>query len=419
MTSLVVPGRVAGIEDVLARYPERGRVFVEALSWGDPVADAVVADLAAHGRGPGMRRIRRALAEGIDAVPDASEPVRRLFAEIDAEPRWLDRDLLDTASRAYCRHPVAILTALGTASLVGSYVNGAAVEPLALTRRFTDRGAVRAFETASWLWATARPGGLARYAPGVAATVRVRLIHAFVRHHILTGLTEGAWDAAELGHPINQADSAYTLIEFSLIPLRVMGRLGIPHTDRERAAIYHMFRYVGHLMGVDERVLPTTERDFVELEEIYHRTGARPSAYSRELVAELLDVIMPDNLATQAGPLAPVMRRAARPMVHGLARAFAGDRIADLLDVRRNAWRYLPALLAPPVRLVNSVQRAVPGEMDRKLRRALAFVDATTTATAARLGVGHDLVDAAPDHPAAGHPAAGHPVGGPPAGPPE
>ncbi|ROO83005.1 uncharacterized protein DUF2236 [Actinocorallia herbida] len=404
MTSGVVPGRATGVEGALARYPERTRVFVEALGWGDPVADAVVADLVAEGRGPGMRRIRRALAEGIGAVPDAPASVVRLFAEIDAEPEWLDRDLLDLASHAYCRHPVAVLTALGTASLVGSYVNGAAVEPLALTRRFTDRGAVRAFETASWLWAAARPGGLARFAPGVAATVRVRLIHAFVRHHILTGLPEGSWDAAELGHPINQADSAYTLIEFSLIPLRVMGRFGIPHTPRERSAIHHLFRYVGYLMGVDPRILPRTERDFAELEEIYHLTGAEPSAYSRELVAELLDVIMPDNLASQAGPLSPVLRRTARPMVHGLARTFAGDQIADRLGVRRNAWRHLPAVMAAPVRAVNVIQHAVPGGMDRKLRRALRFIDATTAATAARLGVGHDLVDASSDHPAAGPP---------------
>ncbi|WP_460301691.1 oxygenase MpaB family protein [Actinocorallia aurea] len=404
MTETLVPGRVGGFEGALARYPERARVFVEALGWGDPVADAVVADLVAQGRGPGMRRIRKALAEGIDAVQDAPESVVALFAEIDAEPEWLDRDLLAVASHAYCRHPVAVLTALGTASLVGSYVNGAAVEPLALTRRFTDRGAVRAFETASWLWATARPGGLERFAPGVAATVRVRLIHAFVRHHILNGLPDGTWDSAELGHPINQADSAYTLIEFSLIPLRVMGRFGIPHTPRERSAIYHLFRYVGHLMGVDPRILPATEPDFVELEEIYHLTGAEPSAYSRELVAELLDVIMPDNLATQAGPLAPAMRRTARPMVHGLARTFAGDPIADRLGVRRNAWRHLPALLAPPVRAVNALQQVVPGAMDRKLRRALTFIDTTSAATAARLGVGHDLVDASTGHPAAGPP---------------
>lgn len=398
-----VPARVARPEVALARHGERAQVFLDALAWGDPTADAVVADLVAMGRGKGMRMIRQGLAEGVESLQAPPASITRLFEEIDRRPAWLDAGLLEEAARAYCRHPIAIGLSLGPASLVGSYVNGAAVEPLALTRRFTDQGQVRTFETASWLWATTRPGGLERFAPGLAATVRVRLIHAFVRHHILTGLPEGSWDERTLGHPVNQADSAYTLIEFSLIPLRVMRRLGIRHTARERAAIYHLFRYVGHLMGIDERILPKTEAEFTELERIYHLTGAEPSDYSRELVAELLDTIMPDSLADQAGALAPLVRRIARPMSHGLSRAFTGDRTADLLGVRRNAWRHLPSVVAPPLFLFNELQRLVPGEPDRKLRRSLRFVDDASAATARRLGIGHDLVDAADSgaHPAA------------------
>ncbi len=400
--SISVPGRVAHPEAALERYGEQARTFLDALTWSDPTADAVVAELVASGRGKGMRMIRQGLAEGVESLEDPPAAIAALFAEIDDRPSWLDPGLLDLASRAYCRHPVAIGVALGAASLVGSYVNGAAVEPLALTRRFTDQGQVRTFETASWLWATARPGGLERFAPGLAATVRVRLIHAFVRHHILA---DRPWDAELLGHPINQADSAYTLIEFSLIPLRVMKRLGIPHTAAERAAIYHLFRYVGYLMGIDERILPREEADFVRLEEIYHLTGAEPSDYSRELVGELLDTIMPDTLADQGGPLGPVIRRVARPMGHGLARAFTGDRTADLLNVERNAWRHLPSVIAPPVHLVNRVQRLIPGELDRKLRRGLKFIDTGTVSTARRLGIAHDLVDTAGAGTGAGHPA--------------
>ncbi|MEO3782266.1 oxygenase MpaB family protein [Actinocorallia sp. B10E7] len=399
--SISAPGRVAQPEVALARYGERAQVFLDALTWGDPTADAVVADLVAMGRGKGMKMIRKGLAEGVESLQDPPESIKKLFAEIDHRPEWLRQDLLDEASRAYCRHPVTIGLALGPASLVGSYVNGAAVEPLALTRRFTDQGQVRTFETASWLWATTRPGGLERFASGVATTVRVRLIHAFVRHHILDGLP---WDSERLGHPINQADSAYTLIEFSLIPLRVMKSFGIRHTAREREAVYHLFRYVGHLMGIDERVLPKTEDEFVELERIYHLTGSEPSDYSRELVAELLDTIMPDSLADQSGRLAPLVRRAARPMGHGLSRAFTGDRTADLLNVERNVWRHLPAVLAPPVFVFNELQRLIPGELDRKLRRSLKFIDDASAATAERLGVGHDLVDAADG--GAAHPAA-------------
>jgi hypothetical protein len=390
---LQIPGRVRAAQAALDGFGDRARVFIEALAWTDPLADAVVADIVRLGRGRGMRMIHQALSAGVDTIGEPPASFRALFAELDAPPAWLDRDLLDLASRAYCSHPITISVALGTASLVGSYVNGAAVAPMALTRRFTDQGSVRALETANWLWSAARPGGLERFAPGLAATVRVRLIHAFVRHDILT---DHPWDSAELGHPVNQADSAYTLIEFSLIPLRVMGAFGVPHTAGERSAIFHLFRYVGHLMGVDERILPRTEAEFADLERLYHLTGAVPSDYSRELVAELLDTIMPTQLAGNAGPLQPLARRILRPMMHGLAYRFTGPDTAALLSVSPTSWRHLPTLLAPLVRLFNLAQRAIPGEQTRKLARSLRFIDTNATTAATRLGVTHDLVDAAP-----------------------
>src|SRR5437764_7419646 len=44
-----------------------------------------------------------ALAEGIEAVPDASPALREFFAVVDEVPDWVDFDLLEKGARAFRR----------------------------------------------------------------------------------------------------------------------------------------------------------------------------------------------------------------------------------------------------------------------------------------------------------------------------
>ncbi|HWU23228.1 MAG TPA: hypothetical protein VN088_16940, partial [Nocardioides sp.] len=75
------------------------RRYGEALTEGDPLMDEVVAWMTATGRTEGKRLFERALTHGIATVPDAPDPLRALFEEVERTPAWVDRDLLDRGAR--------------------------------------------------------------------------------------------------------------------------------------------------------------------------------------------------------------------------------------------------------------------------------------------------------------------------------
>ena len=50
-----------------------------------------------------MAQFHQALEHGIESVPDAPEPLRKFFAEVDQVPDWVDFDLLERGARAVRR----------------------------------------------------------------------------------------------------------------------------------------------------------------------------------------------------------------------------------------------------------------------------------------------------------------------------
>ena len=70
-----IPTALPNADLAVERYGGFGQQWLDGMWRGDPLADAVVAD--------GARLVRRAIAEGVEAVADAPEPLVALFAELD------------------------------------------------------------------------------------------------------------------------------------------------------------------------------------------------------------------------------------------------------------------------------------------------------------------------------------------------
>src|SRR4051794_8683333 len=157
-------GRVRNVDRALVEHGDRVNTYIESMRWGDPLADAYAADCAHLGHGEGMALLDLALTEGADApgLADAPASLHALMAQVEALPFWHDRDQIDIGAAAYSRHAREAGIALGTASLVSGYSNAASVAPLVVTGRFRAQANIRAVETSSWVFATARPGGLHR-----------------------------------------------------------------------------------------------------------------------------------------------------------------------------------------------------------------------------------------------------------------
>ncbi|MDY6996572.1 MAG: oxygenase MpaB family protein [Actinomycetota bacterium] len=395
------PGPVPKADVAVRRYGQHGRRWVRGVHQADPLADAVVADFATLPRGAGMAMFRAAAADGIDSVTDAPASLRAFFAEVDTEPAWLDHDRLDRAAGHLVRHMGPYGIVLAAASLTSGAMNSTAGMPLVMTGRYTSQAAVRSLEVGSWLETILTPGGLRRDGTGFATTLRVRLIHAFVRRHLWDS---GDWDDTAWGAPISQSFMAFTITEFGHIALAAMHKLGVRYTRRELDDIYHLWRYVGLLNGVHPELNPADESDHIRIEKLYALTATDPDDGDRDFVRALTD----DYLAVEIAALLPFggypKHAYAVALVNGLTRAFLGDTAAAKLGVPDTVLKHLPTVLSPVIGGANRALAAVPGLNAVRTRRALAAHPRVMSDQRSRYGMTHDLVDAAPSA-GAPHPA--------------
>jgi hypothetical protein len=205
-----------------------------------------------------MPQVRTALAEGIDAVPDAAPALRDFMAQVEDRPAWVDDDLLARGAAAARRIGPDGFDVLAYGSLLGGYRTGGPLQPLVRSGRLTGGETLkRVGETGQWWLGVTSPGGMARGGDGWRLSLHVRVMHAFVNYQLER---DPAWDWDFRGVPINQYDQAATIGTFSTTYLLQARTLGIRVSRADGAAIMHLFSYAGWLMGVEERWLPRTER---------------------------------------------------------------------------------------------------------------------------------------------------------------
>jgi hypothetical protein len=260
--------------------PAEWSAMTAALMEGDTVMDEFVAWMFAGNPKEARRLFDQTLTQGIDSVPDAPPALRQLFAVIDREPEWLDRELLDEGARFIHRIGLAAPYILRDLALMGGYLLSGFNRALVLTGALNKGAGQRMAETGRWWMDCTATDGLHRFGPGFRSSLEVRLIHALVRRHLPRN---PEWDSSEYGLPVNQIDMVATYLAFGPIMLLGVRALGIPVTRRESRAVMHLWKYVAWLLGVDEKWLVDSER--AGLVRLYHTfvTQSPPDWTSREL----------------------------------------------------------------------------------------------------------------------------------------
>jgi hypothetical protein len=169
-------------------------------------------------------------------------------------------------------------------------------------------------------------------------------------------LQSGKWDAGAWGAPVNQHDMAGTTLLFSVAILDGLRKLGVRVTNDEAEPYVHLWRWVGHVIGVDSELLPTSEHDAMRLADLIAATMGPPDEDSRDLTKALFD-------AAWDGAVTRKQRRdAARRVLVGttLCRELIGDELADALVVPRNRARFAMPMVRRLVSGVERFTRAVP-----------------------------------------------------------
>ncbi|MCU1642696.1 MAG: hypothetical protein JWN03_2971 [Nocardia sp.] len=342
--------------------PQQREDYRRFTQLGDPLADAVVEMFRHLPTGQGRRMFEIALERGIDAVPDAPAELKAFFAHIDSRPYWLDQEKLDRAARVSGRvGPWATNLALSMFALNGGYLASRAGKVLVGTGALAAEAMAprRVAETASWWVDVTALGGMGRFEAGFKNTVRVRLMHALVR----AGMTRrDDWDYENWDHPINQSLTAGTLMLFSLATIVGCNTVGLRFSKQEKAAVYHLWRYVGYVIGLDADIVPADETDTWRLLWLQADYEFLPDEDSRTLSKALVSALGPlygfdgNDLRSRA------LRRAFTLYSLSYSRILLGKSNSDFLEME-NSRVFTGAVLATAA--VNSVlevpRRFIPG----------------------------------------------------------
>ncbi len=345
------PGRYTNVDTARARFGEA----VDCLghfSRGS-IPSPTTSSRSIESKRGGWELFERAVAQGIERVPEAPASVRALLEAAGQVPVWVDWDAVDQGGELLRRAGPLGGLVLAYKSLVLGYASPAGNKPLVWSGRLEQQAARRLNETARFVQATITPGSMRPRGEAWQITLKVRLIHAHVRRMIRKH--GSAWNEA-WGAPINQHDQAGSSILFSVAVLHGLRQLGVRVPRRDSEAYMHLWRWSGWLMGIDPELLPATESEGMRLAKLIAATQGEPDEDSRRLTLALLDA----PLLAAKGPRERA--KAARVVRFGgaMCRALVGDELADKLAVPRSPWRYVVPLVRQLVSSMEMVRTRVP-----------------------------------------------------------
>jgi ER-bound oxygenase mpaB/B'/Rubber oxygenase, catalytic domain len=334
---------------------------------GDPLADATVKAVFDKGQVAAVNELLTRLVRN-DDVPAGPWPAE-MAAYLDASgrlPAWADRNLVRAGESMFLRYGLSSVGILACASLPECYVLRDVAAVLGTTQRLAEHARRRIFETATMVLAVMAEGGLAPGGTGIRVVQKVRLMHAAVRHLILTpppsagdrpaasladALLAERWPA-ERGVPVSQEDLAAVLLTFSWVILRGWRHLGVDLTGEESAAYLHCWNVVGHVLGIRDELLARDVDEAGRLFEAIKQRRAAATPQGQALTASLVGVC-----ESFAGPSRVLLRPIPRILMRGLLRPETCQMLGVAgLGLWHRAYR---PLLRATVRVVNGVKSDV------------------------------------------------------------
>lgn len=345
----------------------------------DPLADSAVATIIGPGgnaAGPsaaGMARLAQATRlmslwttnaslatwaqQAGAADPDVVEALR---AYVDAGrelPAWCRPQDVERAEQVFMDYGPLSCTLLFCASLPQCYVLPHLAEVLHMAGQLEAHTEHRIRQTAAMVFPVMMKGGLTRpEGGGIAQVLKVRLIHATIRHLILRGppgqaqgriaplapvpvtaglhqaLLAGGWDVDRQGLPCSQLELAYTLLTFSYVFLQGMRRLGVPLPKPQEEAYLHAWNVAGHVLGIRHELMAQGMEQAHAMFE-----GIQAQAHSQAAVPDVRPGLGRALMSTMARSIRlPVLRNLPVPLTRLLigretARAIGVDERVGLL----------------------------------------------------------------------------------------
>jgi len=280
-----------------------------------------------------------------------NQPLFKSFVQnyFEVLPSWVDFKAIETGQKFFLRVGPFASYILTCASLVMSYgaSNGARV--LVETGRLRENVIKRIFETGVFIGQLMTVGGLSPGKQGHTAAIKIRFLHCAVRHHLEKKCPE-IWN--DLGVTINQEDLAGTLGIFCPAFILSLEKLGFYVSEEEKEGYHLLWRFVGYLIGIDDRLLTQNFDDGVKQAYAIFFHQWNPNEQSIQLVDKLFD----------ACSYKPSYFFVPRPFFSSLTRYLIGDKQADSLQICKTSrlWNKSIQLFSWVVKANSWIQETFP-----------------------------------------------------------
>lgn len=245
--------------------PDIAQLYGTSLMKTDTLADHVVRDV--YSQEGGAKLFSQVMKKGLDNVDvprdEIPEALVNFYNAATTMPDWVDEDRLEKGIIVSQRLGRVGLYGLSTLGLLAGYSNPDLTKPLIATGYLTGDSTFRRvnFTSAYWMEVTESVEAIKRGGKGFNTAIHVRIKHALARKQILS---QPDWQLNDWGVPINTSDSAITNFGFSSMLVISSKMLGFRITDEEFSDVLHLWRYIGYLMGDDDRLLPKTPEESLQ-----------------------------------------------------------------------------------------------------------------------------------------------------------
>ena len=315
-------------------------LYMEHTSIGDPVLDPVMDEIASLPNDQLTRFIRAGIIQEEGGLNGAPQALKDFFQRVDTEtPPWLDHEAFRPAIRVFNLNVTNMLIAFVCGVLIEGFATLIAKSFFA-TGRVMDpnTGKRRLMQNNRQLLEVFYPGGLERDGDGFRLSLRVRFVHARVRHLLAHS---DNWDYARYGTPISAAHLAFALTVFSMRLLQYSALVGTNFNEEEHASVMDVWRYTGYVMGLPEAVIFTTEEEARKIFDIAYMCEPPPDEDCAATANALISAI-----PVTASIDDPQEAESVKALAYRISRALIGNDLADALDFPRMnttgtllAWR--------------------------------------------------------------------------------
>ena len=214
------------------------------------------------------------LRKGIPDHTQVPHSVRELIEHSETLPAWVNQKLLRLGAENCMRSGLSAFISLRDYTLLGGYDYAYLNKPLVFTGALKKGAMKRLSETLDFWINVSRYDALKIHRKGYEYAIKTRLIHSYARLKLKQYYTD--WDSEKMGEPLNLWDMTATSNGFSLVYLHGLHKLGMDISEEEELGVFHLWKYIGYLLGIPPEILPENKKEAVE--QFYLWTSIQPPA---------------------------------------------------------------------------------------------------------------------------------------------